>query len=329
MELSRLGEKGLIRRIRSMLQTKNERILLGIGDDAAVIASHPDRNFIFTTDTLVESVHFDLRYVPIESLGWKALAVNLSDIAAMGGFPLCAVVSLAIPETWTVEDVDILYQGLERCAQTYHCSIVGGDTVRSPKWACITVTVLGEVQERSFKTRGGAKEGDFLCVTGTIGKARVGWEVLASGMEDAAFSSAVAHFLEPRPKIEEAQRVIAAYDVTAMIDISDGLASEISHLCEASGLGCVVFEEKIPVSQEVFLWIHSQNRSIENYLWASGEEYELLFTVSPGTSFKSMDFVTVIGKMGKKEHGILLRKEGKEQPFHFKGWDHFQNGNND
>ncbi len=329
MELSRLGEKGLIQRIRSMLKTKTEQILLGIGDDAAVVSSHPGRKLIFTTDTLVETVHFDRRYVPIDALGWKALAVNLSDIAAMAGFPLCAVVSLAIPETWTVEDVDRFYQGMDRCAQAYHCPIVGGDTVRSPQWACITVTVLGEVQASAFKTRAGAKEGDLLCVTGTIGKARVGWEVLESGLQDPAFSSAVSHFLQPRARIEEAQRLLNAYEVTAMIDISDGLASEIFHLCEASGLGCQLFEEKIPVSPEVFSWARAQKKSIENYLWASGEEYELLFTVSPQAFFEPMDFFTVIGKMKKKEHGILLHKEGKDQPFCFKGWDHFRNEYND
>lgn len=329
MELSQIGERGLIQRIQSMLKTRNEQILLGIGDDAAVISSPPDQKLIFTTDTLVETVHFDRRYVPLESLGWKALAVNLSDVAAMAGLPLCAVVSLAIPETWSVGDVDRLYQGLERCAQTYRCPIVGGDTVRSPQWACITVTVLGEVREGYFKTRAGAKEGDFLCVTGKLGKSRVGWEVLASGVQDPTFSSAVAHFLEPRPKIEEAQRLVRAYEVTAMIDISDGLASEILHLCEASGLGCKLFEEKISVPPEVFSWAHSQKKSIENYLWESGEEYELLFTVSPQSSFKPMDFFTVIGNMEKKEHGILLYKEGKSQPFHFKGWDHFRHGDND
>lgn len=329
MELFRLGEKGLIERIRSLLQTRNERILLGIGDDAAVVSTLPDRNVIFTTDALVETVHFDRRYVPLDSLGWKALAVNLSDIAAMGGFPLCAVVSLAIPETWSVEDVDSFYQGVDRCAQMYHCPIVGGNTVRSPQWACITVTVLGEVQGNAFKTRAGAKEGDFLCVTGTIGKARLGWEVLESGIQDPAFSSAVAHFLEPRPKLEEAQRVLSGYEVTAMIDISDGLGSEIFHLCEASGLGCQIFEEKIPVLPEVFLWAQAQKKSIEEYLWASGEEYELLFTVSPRSSFKPMDFFTVIGKMEKKEHGIFLQKEGEKRPFPLKGWDHFRNGYND
>lgn len=329
MELSQLGEKGLIQRIQSMLKTGNEQILLGIGDDAAVISTHPDRKLIFTTDALVESVHFDRRYVPLESLGWKALAVNLSDIAAMVGSPLCAVISLAIPETWRVEEVDRLYQGLERCAETYHCPIVGGDTVRSPQWACLTVTVLGEVQGRTFITRSGAKEGDLLCVTGNLGKARVGWEVLESGVQDPAFSSAVAHFLEPRPKIEEAHVLLNAYKITAMIDISDGLGSEISHLCEASGLGCHLFEEKIPVSPEVFLWAQSQKKSIENYLWASGEEYELLFTVSPQDHFEPMDFFTVIGKMERKEYGILIQTKEGNRTFHHKGWDHFQNESND
>lgn len=329
MELSRLGEKGLIQRIRSMLQTQNERILLGIGDDAAVVSSRPDRKLILTTDSLVEKVHFDRRYMPLESLGWKALAVNLSDIAAMAGSPLCAVVSLAIPDTWSVEEVDSFYQGMDRCAQTYHCPIVGGDTVRSLQWACITVTVLGEVQADAFISRAGAKEGDLLCVTGTVGKARVGWEVLKSGIQNPAFSSAVAYFLEPRPKIEEAQRILNFYKVTAMIDISDGLASEISHLCEASGLGCQIFEESIPVSPEVFSWARAQHNSIENYLWKSGEEYELLFTISSKACFKPMDFFTVIGKMEKKEYGIVLQKRGKSQSFHFKGWDHFQSGYND
>jgi thiamine-monophosphate kinase len=330
LKLAEVGEFGLIERIRRMFDEPSPSVILGIGDDAAVCRSQPGRVMLLTTDALVEGAHFHRQYTPAKSLGWKALAINISDIAAMGGVPRYALVTLALPETWTVEEVESLYEGIDQCALAYGCPLVGGDTVQSPDGCMLSVTVLGDADERKVVTRSGAREGDLICMTGEMGGARVGLEVLESGTDKKRFRHSVDRFLEPKPRLWEAKRLVEGMSVTSMIDISDGLTSEIGHLCRQSGLGCLIQEEKIPVSREAVRWAESRGEALTPYVLESGEEYELLFTVSKrqfeAWQDKGLDRnleLTVVGVMMAKNRGMLVQRRGKTYPLSMKGWDHF------
>lgn len=331
MKLARLGEFGLIDRIRRIVGEGSEGVVFGIGDDAAVFRPRPGWLTVLTTDALVEGVHFDLRYAPIESVGWKALAINLSDVVSMGGLPRYGVVSMALPGSWRVEDVESLYRGMMRCGKAYGCTLVGGDTVRSQTGGFLSVTVVGEVEEERVVGRDGARDGDLLCVTGELGGSRVGLEVLSSGGDRGRFPSSVERFLEPKVRLREARWLVADLGVSSMIDISDGLSSEIGHLCQQSGLGCLVWEEKIPLTEEVVLWAEEQGKPLSTYALESGEEYELLFTIERSrcenwrTQTKdSKDLhINVIGVMTRKEDGMRVMRDGKSFDLSPGGWDHF------
>ena len=330
MKIGEVGEFGLIDRIKQIIGELSPGVVAGIGDDAAAFRPQPGRLGLLTTDTLVEGVHFHLRYTPLTSLGWKAVAINISDIAAMGGVPRYGVVSLALPKDWEVEMVESLYEGMEQCAMAYGCTLVGGDTVQSKGGCCLTVTILGDVKEDKIVTRDGAQEGDLLCMTGEMGGARVGLEVLESGEDEKRYADSVNRFLEPKPRLWEAKRFVDELDVSSMIDISDGLTSEIGHLCKQSGLGCLVDEQKVPAAGEAVRWAEEKKKPLSGYLLESGEEYELLFTV-PERKYerwreKKLDVnmkITVIGEMVDKREGIRVKSEGKVRSFVPRGWNHF------
>jgi thiamine-monophosphate kinase len=249
----------------------------------------------------------------------------------MGGLPKYGVVSMSLPAGWRVEQVKSLYRGLRRCGDTCACVIVGGDTTRSDNGWCLSVSVIGEVKQGKVLSRNGAREGDLLCVTGEMGSARVGWEVLESGGERKRFANAIKRFLEPQLKLFEVQRLLESFQVTSMIDISDGLASEIGHICRQSQLGCVILEDKIPVAREVALWAEKKGESESKYVFESGEEYELLFTVDKLSyekwrtnhpKGKDVKF-NVIGEMVPWDHGMRIRRGGDTRPLPSVGWDHF------
>lgn len=315
--------------MRKIVDETSEDVVLGIGDDAAVFRSAPDHLTVITTDAMVEGVHFDLSYTPLESLGWKSLAINISDVAAMGGMPRHGVVSLAIPEKWKVEDVESLYEGMARCGRTYGCDIIGGDTVRSQRDAFLSVTVTGEVEKNKVIRRSGSRIGDVLCVTGELGGSRTGLEVLRSGKDKKHFHQSVQRFLEPRPRIQEAGQLIRGMHVSSMIDISDGLASEILHLCRESKLGCVVSEEAIPTHPEAILWSQKQEMKTSDFVLQSGEEYELLFTTARSDlemwqeQNRSDLTVTVLGEMVSEEEGTVLLTKSGRRALAPGGWDHF------
>lgn len=333
MRLSRLGEFGLIGRIRTLLEEKSGNIVVGFGDDAAVIRPKPGWLTILTTDAMVEGTHFNLSYTPLESIGWKALAINVSDVAAMGGLPRAGVISLAIPAGWKVEDVESFYRGMKRCAREYGCIMVGGDTVRTREKMFVSVTVIGEVEEECVVKRSTAIPGDVICVTGVLGGSSVGLEVLLSGKNRHDFPQSVDHFIEPRIRLSEARQLVRDPGVSAMIDISDGLSSDIGHLCAESGLGCVIYEEKIPVSMETKRWLDQkkQDRPM-NFVLGSGEEYELLFTLNrtvyekwmSGVKNQSGFPVTCIGEMVQSSEQILVNQSGERVAIASKGWDHFK-----
>lgn len=331
MRLAEVGEFGLIDRIHRIIGEGSEGIAVGMGDDAAVFRPRSGWLTVMTTDSLVEGVHFNRQYTPVESLGWKALAISISDITAMGGIPRYGVVSLALPENWTVEDVDSLYRGMVRCGEVYGCTLVGGDTVRSSNGCFISVTVVGEVEEGCFVKRSGAREGDLLCLTGEVGGSRVGLEVLTTGKDKNQFPYSVDRFLEPKVRFQEARWLVKTLDVSSMIDISDGLSSEVNHICRQSSLGCVVWEDKIPVSEEAVLWAGIRGEKISVYKLESGEEYELVFTVDRDKYEKwqahakdRSDFcITAIGEMTRQEKGIRVSRDGEILPLTPIGWDHF------
>jgi thiamine-monophosphate kinase len=331
MRLSRLGEFGLIRRIRERVRGTGRGVVLGIGDDTAVLRVRKGWEILLTTDALVEETHFRLKYTPMESLGWKALAINISDVAAMGGIPRACTVSLALPEQWRVEDVDRFYEGLNRCARAYGCEVVGGDTVGSSGPCFISVTLLGEVEAGRAFRRGGAREGDLIFVTGSLGGARSGLEVLETGSDTEEFSDSVSRFLEPKPRLEEARGLMRCQGVHAMIDISDGLASELGHLCESGSVGCLIEERKIPVLDEAEIWCRRCKKDPISFVLGSGEEYQLLFTVESRAYeeqkahplLREGGVSTVIGRITEGSKRILISREGRHRRLESEGWDHF------
>ena len=331
MGLSDTGESGLIGQIRSRLSSEDERVLLGIGDDTAIIRTRPGWDALLTTDSMVEQIHFDLAYTPLDALGWKIMVINLSDIAAMGGTPVCAVISLAIPGTWSIEMIDRLYQGVQEAGRTYVCPVAGGDTVRVPRDSMITVTVLGEVESGRAIRRSGACPGDCLCVTGPLGKARTGLEALAAGNNNPAYSAARKHFLKPVPHLDVSRQLVQYGGVTSMVDISDGLSMEIHHLCEESGTGCRVDSEQIPVAAEARNWCAERNRPLIPHVMESGEEYELLFTMRPEAfnrlqknACNGVSPIWKIGEICDPSEGICLVGDDGVFSLDKKGWDHFQ-----
>ena len=327
----RWGEFELIDRIHQLVDRPVEGVLLGIGDDAAAVRTDPAMITLAATDALVEDVHFRRKYTPADALGWKAMAINLSDIAAMGGRPKYGLVSMALPKDWSLEEVERLVRGMDECGKTHGCALVGGDTVLSKGGLYICVTVLGEVKEGSLVRRGGARAGDLLCVTGCLGGAAVGFEVLESQKEFDMYPRSVERFLRPAPRIREAASLVENIGVTSMIDISDGLSSEAGHICAKSGLGCIIDAEKLPVHHETILWAEQHGLSATELAVRSGEEYELLFTVSrkaweeAETKQTEWDFpVTVIGEMTSAEEGMTIQYGDKKKLLLPNGWDHFK-----
>ncbi|HHS13240.1 MAG TPA: thiamine-phosphate kinase [bacterium] len=323
----REGEFALIERIRRILKNPPQTPVIPLGDDCAAVNMTPGFHTLFTTDAMVEGVHFDLRYTDWEDVGWKVMAVNVSDIAAMGGRPAWGVVTLGIPGICRPEAIDRLYSGMEKCSRTYQFSIIGGDTVHSPHAAFVSVAMLGEVEPNRLSRRSGAAAGDLLCVSGRLGGSRVALEALSSGADAGPFPGSVRRFLRPEPRLLLARWLAEQGAVTSMIDISDGLASEIHHLCRENRLGCRVRREAIPCADEVKLWTGRDNDP--EYVLNSGEEYELLFTAPPSfnAAWASRENperlpLTVLGEMtaGKK----IWLENGSRDKLEQAGWDHFR-----
>ena len=331
MLLSSEGEFGLIRRIQSLLTTHSTRIVQGIGDDAAALSPRSGYQLLMTTDTMVEGVHFDLTYTPFQDLGWKLMAINLSDLAAMGGTPLCTLFSLGIRETWPVSRLEKLVQGINTCSHAYECPVVGGDTVRVPHDCTLTMTILGEIKTGTAIFRSGAQSGDYICLTGPLGNARTGLEVLKSGINNRTYKQAISRFLRPVPRIPEARQLASAGGVSAMIDISDGLASELRHLCQASHVGCEIEARQIPVADETICWTKKQGIAPVPFVMESGEEYELLLTIRPEQyhALQSQDNknripLFKIGQVCDAETGLVLLDHKKATEIRAQGWDHFR-----
>ncbi|MBK7666388.1 MAG: thiamine-phosphate kinase [Sphingobacteriaceae bacterium] len=336
-ELSQLGEFGLIKHLTQHIEIKNPSTLKGVGDDAAVINyTDGDRVTLVTTDMLVEGVHFDLTYVPLKHLGYKSVVVNLSDIYAMNGNPKQITVSIALSNRFGLESVEELYAGMLMACEKYGVDLVGGDTTSSLSGLVISITAIGEADKSKVVYRNGAKEKDLLCVSGDLGGAYMGLQILER--EKAVFKDnpkiqpdleGKDYILERQLKPEARKDIIKLFEAlemkpTSMIDVSDGLASEILHLCDQSGVGCELYEEKIPIDPQTYDTARQFNLDPTMCALSGGEDYELLFTISPSDYDKvknQLDF-TIIGHITHKDSGSnLVSKSGSSHPLQAQGWD--------
>lgn len=333
MKLKKIGEFGLIELIRKKIYTQDKRVILNIGDDAAILRSPADKLLIFTTDTLMEKVHFDLRYCSFKDVGWKSMAANLSDIAAMGGVPIAGLVSLGIPERKKVENILELYTGMKRLCSKYKCPVAGGDIFTSLKGLVITISMIGEVEKKLYKTRTGARTGDLICVTGDLGGAEAGLKYLKkySGRGKISLkNSAIKKHLLPYPRIEETRLLVMNLKISSMIDISDGLSSDLHHICEESEAGALIYADKIPISRNTIKVCKLLNLLPLNTALNSGEEYELLFTLSPNEEKKLKKIargefkVSKIGEIRDKKKGVkILDHTGRIKNLKKSGYTHF------
>ena len=347
-DISTIGEFGLIDRIRKIVDVRvddpslHDNLLMGIADDAAVYRPSQGKVQLFTTDALIEGIHFDLTFTSFMHLGWKSIVANISDIAAMGGIPRYAIVILSLPKKISVEMIEDFYRGAVSACQKYSCLIVGGDTTTSMANTMISVAMIGEADEQRIKYRGGATAGEYLCVTGHLGSSLAGLKVLKREKERFAqtpdqhafkpnletYTQAIEKHLKPKPRLDISKILTERVNIGAMIDISDGLASEVHHICKNSGVGAAVYEHNIPVDSITQKIAGEFSDLPTEYALYGGEEYELLFTISDeqyNILDKLTNDVTIIGRITDKNKGIgLIREGGEHEPLRFGGWEHFK-----
>ncbi|KAA6347351.1 Thiamine-monophosphate kinase [termite gut metagenome] len=334
-EIATLGEFGLIRRLTKNIHLQNESSKYGVGDDAAVLR-FPEKEILVSTDLLMEGVHFDLTYVPLKHLGYKSAVVNFSDIYAMNGTPKQITVSIALSKRFYIEDVEDFYIGLRLACERYGVDIVGGDTTSSLTGLVISITCIGEAERDKIVYRKGAKETDLICVSGDLGAAYMGLQLLER--EKAIFKDekeiqpdfASKEYLLERQLKPEARRDIirelAELNVipTAMIDISDGLSSELLHICSQSNVGCRIYEERIPIDYQTAVTAEEFNMNLTTCALNGGEDYELLFTIPLAEHEKVMTLegIKLIGHITKPENGcIIISRDEQEFELKAQGWN--------
>jgi len=310
--LSHLGEFGLIDRIRKRCRGVDAKLIEGIGDDCAVYSASKNRNQVITTDALVEGVHFDFRTQSAESLGRKALAVNLSDLAAMGAEPRLAVLALGLPSGFPVERIDALYRGLSARCRQYRVALAGGDTVRSPRGFWIALTLVGETRKNRWFRRSGARPGQVIWVSGTLGDSALGLRILSTpagkspDLPERVRRYLTGRHLEPEPRLALSQALVrSTIRVGAMIDLSDGLLQDLGHVCRASGVGARLQLERIPVSQPAEKFSLVNNLRLQDWLLGGGEDYELLFT-TPREDVKKLKRLIARAGVPVTEIGTVL-----------------------
>ncbi|MBQ7494865.1 MAG: thiamine-phosphate kinase [Bacteroidaceae bacterium] len=350
MEIAELGEFGLIRHLTEDIEIKNAETRKGVGDDCAVLEYPAGRQVLVTTDLLMEGIHFDLQYVPLKHLGYKSAMVNLSDIYAMNGHPRQMTVSLALSKRFTVEDMEQFYEGLRLACDAHGCDIVGGDTTSSLTGMAISITCIGDAEAGKVVFRNGARANDLICVSGDLGAAYMGLQLLER--EKTVYNEQVReaqrrgekpdtlppfepdfsgheYLLERQLKPEARKDIIealAAADIlpTSMMDISDGLSSELMHICSQSHTGCRIYEERLPLDYQTAVMAEELNMNVTTCALNGGEDYELLFTV-PLTlhdRVSAIPGVKVIGHMTKPELGLqLVCRDGVEMELKAQGWN--------
>ena len=351
MEIAELGEFGLIDRLTNELKIKNTSTVYGVGDDCAVL-NYPDKQVLVTTDLLMEGVHFDLTYTDLRNLGYKSAMVNLSDVFAMNGTPKQLTVSMAVSKRFTVEDMELFYEGLRAACDKWNVDIVGGDTTSSFTGFAISITCIGEADKQRIVYRNGAKDTDLICVSGDLGAAYMGLQLLereksvyyqqvneAKKKGDRKALEQLKHFqadfagkeyllqrqLKAEARGDIVQRLREA-DIlpTAMMDVSDGLSSELLHICKQSGVGCRIYEKNLPIDYQTAVMAEELNMNVTTCALNGGEDYELLFTVPIGDHAKieALEDVKLIGHITRKELGsVLVARDGNEFPITAQGWN--------
>ena len=364
-EINTLGEFGLIDHLTQSIELKNAETRYGVGDDCAVLAYPADKEVLVTTDLLMEGVHFDLTYMPLKHLGYKSAMVNLSDIYAMGGMPKQITVSLALSKRFCVEDMEDFYDGLRLACERHGVDIVGGDTTSSMTGLAISITAIGEVERGKAIYRNGAKPTDIICVSGDLGAAYMGFQLLEREKQvyykqieeieqkraattdpntKAQLEQQLAQVSQPdfsgkeylieRQMKPEARRDIVlrlrelGIQPTAMMDISDGLSSELMHICKQSKVGCRVYEDRLPIDYQTAVMSEEMNMNLSTAALNGGEDYELLFTVpiADHEKIEQMEGVKEIGYITKPELGqMLITRDGSEFELKAQGWNHLEN----
>ena len=350
-EISKLGEFGLIHRLTDNIKIKNESTIKGVGDDCAVL-HYSDSEVLVTTDMLMEGVHFDLTYIDLQHLGYKSAMVNISDIFAMNGTPRQLTVSIALSKRFKVEDMDDFYSGLKLACDKWGVDIVGGDTTSSYTGLAISITCIGEARKDDIVYRSGAKDTDLICVSGDLGAAYMGLQLLereksvyyqqvdeARKKNDKRALEELRNFqpdfagkeylLQRQLQTEARGDIIAQFRElgirpTAMMDISDGLSSELMHICKESGCGCRIYEKNIPIDYQTAVMAEEMNMNVTTCALNGGEDYELLFTVPIGDNEKiqQMDNVKLIGHITRPELGqMLVTRDNQEFELKAQGWN--------
>jgi thiamine-monophosphate kinase len=346
MEIAKIGEFGLIDRLTHDLKPKNESTHYGIGDDCAVL-SYPDREVLVTTDLLMEGVHFDLTYIDLQHLGYKAAMVNISDVFAMNGTPRQLTVSLAISKRFSVEDIELLFSGIRLACEKWNVDIVGGDTTSSYTGLAISITCIGEARKEDIVYRNGARDTDLVCVSGDLGAAYMGLQLLErekavyyqmvddakkSGRQLPNFQpdfSGKEYLLQRQLQAEARGDIIgklreAGIRPTAMMDVSDGLSSELRHICKQSGVGCRIFEKNLPIDYQTAVMAEELNMNVTTCALNGGEDYELVFTVPIGDREKveAIEDVHLIGYITDQKYGhILVSRDNQEFELKAQGWN--------
>lgn len=347
-DISTLGEFGLIDRMTEGLELRNASTLRGVGDDCAVLQYSSEvadpRRLLVTTDMLMEGIHFDLTYTPLKHLGYKAAMVNLSDVYAMNGTPRQLLVSIAVGRRFKVEHLDELYAGIRLACERHGVDIVGGDTTTSLTGLAISITCIGEAQAEEIVYRSGAKDTDLICVSGNLGAAYMGLQLMErekrifesqkSNPETAAqpdFSGReylIERLLKPEARRNIIQRLHeAGIRPTSMMDISDGLSSEAMHICKQSHTGCRIYEERIPIDYQTAVTAEEFNMNVYTAALNGGEDYELLFTVplTDHEKVEQLDDIKVIGHITRPELGAkLITRDGNEFDLKAQGWNPMQ-----
>ena len=338
-EISTLGEFGLIKHLTQGISLTNESSRYGIGDDCAVL-TFPQSPVLVTSDMLMEGVHFDLVYTPLKHLGYKAAMVNFSDVYAMNGTPRQLIVNLAVSKRFAVEDLEQLYSGIRLACQEHQVDIVGGDTTSSLTGLAISMTCIGEAEDGQVVYRNGARDTDLVCVSGNLGAAYMGLQLLER--EKAVFNaqadkevaaqpdfSGREYLLERQLRPEARRDIIAALREagirpTAMMDISDGLSSEMMHICTQSHAGCRIYEERIPIDYQTAVTAEEFNMNVTTCAMNGGEDYELLFTVplTQHDHVAAIPDVKIIGHITAEEKGCaLIARDGQEFELKAQGWN--------
>ncbi len=353
-EIKDLGEFGLIKHLTKDIKPINAETQYGIGDDCAILRFPQEKDVLVTTDMLLEGIHFDLTYMPLKHLGYKSAMVNFSDIYSMGGRPTQITVSIGLSQRFSVEDLEEFYTGLRLACDSHHVDIVGGDTTSSVTGLAISITCIGEVDKGKAIKRNGAKETDLICVSGDLGAAYMGLQLLerekavyydqlsklekldGEARNRAAMEIAQPDFHGKEYLLERQMRPEARADVlrslesagirpTSMIDISDGLSSELMHICSQSGVGCRIYEERIPLDYQTAVMAEELNMNVTTCALNGGEDYELLFTVplTDNEKIESIESVKVIGYITKSDLGMaLITRDGNEFELKAQGWNH-------